>query len=358
MTPILFLTDALTAGGAQTVLYNIVENLDRNCYEPLVLGLFEDGSVGDKLRGLDVRTECLGMRKPYNPFTFATFVPFLAKYVRKNKIEIIHSLLTASGIYGGIVAKCMGVHSILNVHAPMAKGRVGYLESFSRKCNDILIPGNRITERELRQTLAYKDSRLIYNGIKPEDKAEICLLDCRTVKITMVANFFAEKDHMTLLRAFEQLTKKHSLHLKFVADGNNEYRDRVVDYIAEKKLDNVELHRARSPDLYAKETDIFVLASHAEGLPISVTEAMSAGLPVVASDVGAMNEILDHRQDGILVPAESVVDLVGALDELIGNEELRRQLGENARQKFEAKFTMSTMTAAYDGLYSSLVIPI
>jgi len=356
MTRILFLTDALTVGGSQTVLYNIVENMDQSHFEPLVLGLFENGRVGDRLRALNVRTECLGMSKPYSPFTIAKFIPIFAKYVKKNEIAIIHSLLTASGIYGGIVAKCMGIHSILNVHAPMNKGRIRHLESLSRKLNDTLIPGNRITERELEQTVSHKNSRLIYNGIKPEGKAEVRSFGDRTVKITMVANFFAEKDHMTLLRAFEQLMEKRPVHLQFVADGNNEYRDRVVSYIAEKKLDNVELQRTRAPDLYTKETDIFVLASHAEGLPISVTEAMSAGLPVVASDVGAMNEIIDHRQNGILVPAESVADLAGALDELIEDEALRRRLGENARQKFEAKFTMASMAAAYDDLYASVAV--
>ena len=69
----------------------------------------------------------------------------------------------------------------------------------------------------------------------------------------------------------------------------------------ERKIKDIEFGRTREADLYSAMTDVFVLSSHSEGVPLSVTEAMSAGLPVVASDVGAMKEIIEHRKDGFLV---------------------------------------------------------
>ena len=106
--------------------------------------------------------------------------------------------------------------------------------------------------------------------------------------------------------------------------------------------------------MYSTMTDIFVLSSHSEGLPLSVIEAMSVGLPVVASDVGAMKEIIEHRKDGILVRPESVDDLVKALNELIEDDALRRNLSRNAIKKINGKFTIERMKEDYQSLYDSL----
>ena len=139
-----------------------------------------------------------------------------------------------------------------------------------------------------------------------------------------------------------------------MASGENDLKKQVVRFITDRSMTNVELIESRDPDLYSKQTDIFALSSFSEGLPVSVAEAMSAGLPVVASDVGAMREIVDHGRDGLLVPAQSVSHLANALFSIIENREVREEISRNARKKVESKFALTKMAREYEDLYDSL----
>ena len=354
MRNILYLTDALTAGGSQTVLYNIAVNLDRSRFRPFVISLFKDGVVGPELRELDIAADCLEVSRPFSPRSLLRFVREISRRVEKHEISIAHSLLTASGIYGGLVAGRMKINSVLNIHAPLCKGRRRGVEALSRRLNQLLIAGNRITESELSRTFDKERIRLIYNGIDPEPEADLRSFGEKPIRITTVANFFPQKDHMTLLRAFELVSERYESRLTIVASGENELKKRVVDFLNERNMTNVELTESRDPHLYSKQTDIFALSSFSEGLPVSVTEAMSAGLPVVASDVGAMREIVDCGRDGLLVPAQSVSHLAEALLSIIEKRELREEISRNARKKVESKFALTKMATEYESLYDSL----
>lgn len=338
------------------VLLNLVSHLNKR-YCPFVIALFEDGIVGDKLREKGIFSKCLEMHSPYQLRTFLRFLPQITDFAKKHDIDVIHSLLTASGIYGAIVAKKAKKKSILNVHGPLTKGKTKYIEILARNLNDIIVAGNKLAEEETKGTLIWgknKDVHCIYNGVEQSEKAAIQPLSDRMINLTTVANFFPEKDHLCLIKAFEILQKKHPLKLKIVADGENQYKKKVLDYVTDRKIEDLEFGRVREADLYSTMTDIFVLSSHSEGLPLSVIEAMSVGLPVVASDVGAMKEIIEHRKDGILVRPESVDDLVKALNELIEDDALRRNLSRNAIKKINGKFTIERMKEDYQILYDSL----
>jgi len=99
-------------------------------------------------------------------------------------------------------------------------------------------------------------------------------------------------------------------------------------------------------------SDIFVLASRFEGLPISILEAMRAGLPVVATNVGGVRELVDD-QTGILVPAGDPSSLAAAIRELIANPQLRTLLGKNGRIKFEKNFRAEAMTEKIIAVYNT-----
>jgi len=100
--------------------------------------------------------------------------------------------------------------------------------------------------------------------------------------------------------------------------------------------------------------DIFVLASHHEGLPVAILEAMAAGLPVVTTPVGAIPELV-AEDTGMLVPAGSVRDLADALARLIRNPELRRKLGARGRERIEQNFRLDVTVAKFVSLYRRLV---
>jgi glycosyltransferase involved in cell wall biosynthesis len=101
--------------------------------------------------------------------------------------------------------------------------------------------------------------------------------------------------------------------------------------------------------------DLFVLPSLSEGMPNAVLEAMACGLPVVATEVGGVSEVVEHGVTGLLVPSEDEEALASRLEELVCSETKRQMLGKNARERALACFSLDKMVRAYEQLYVSLV---
>jgi glycosyltransferase involved in cell wall biosynthesis len=98
-------------------------------------------------------------------------------------------------------------------------------------------------------------------------------------------------------------------------------------------------------------SDIFVLASAYEGNPLSVMEAMAAGLPPVCTAVGGVPELIQHEHTGLLVPPDDESALASALQRLIENSQLRSQLGQAAREYAQRHFDIAVMVKAYERFY-------
>ena len=100
---------------------------------------------------------------------------------------------------------------------------------------------------------------------------------------------------------------------------------------------------------------LFVLATHFEALPISILEAMRAGLPVVASNVGGIPEAVDHQRTGLLVTRADVVALRAALAHLIANPALRLTMGTSGRQRWSEHFTATRMAERTVEVYNRAI---
>jgi glycosyltransferase involved in cell wall biosynthesis len=105
------------------------------------------------------------------------------------------------------------------------------------------------------------------------------------------------------------------------------------------------------PELLAT-SDVFVLSSRSEGGPISVLEAMAAGLPVVASDVGGVREQVDEGVSGLLVPAGDPAALAAALERVLGDPQLRRDLGAAGRGLVRERFDLARQQRLHLELYA------
>jgi glycosyltransferase involved in cell wall biosynthesis len=101
--------------------------------------------------------------------------------------------------------------------------------------------------------------------------------------------------------------------------------------------------------------DIFVLPSLSEGLPMSLLEAMACGLPVVATQVGGMPEVIVHGHTGLLVPSQDVQQLTAALETLVQQPAMRMTLGQQGRQRVVEHFSQQRMVHDYQLLYESLM---
>ena len=97
--------------------------------------------------------------------------------------------------------------------------------------------------------------------------------------------------------------------------------------------------------------DILALCSSSEGFPNAVLEALAAGVPVVASDVPAVRELIVHGMSGLLVPPGNSTELAGALCRLMADPVLARRLGDRGRADTLARFSFTHMVAAFEALY-------
>ncbi len=175
----------------------------------------------------------------------------------------------------------------------------------------------------------------------------------RQVNIVMVARFAAQKAHNCLLRALQDLQGNFDLWL--IGDGPDIEQARA-NSVRLGVSDRVVFMGARNdvPELLAK-AHIFVLASNYEGLPISILEAMRAGLPVVASDVGGVGESVCDGENGFLVPRGDVLTLRERLQRLISNETLRAKMGAASRRRYVEEFTSEQMVSKTLAVYKKVL---
>jgi glycosyltransferase involved in cell wall biosynthesis len=164
------------------------------------------------------------------------------------------------------------------------------------------------------------------------------------------------KGSYDLLRAVHQLVQRHP-DLRLILAGNGELAQ-TREAIRALGLDNnVEVLGwvgVRAREQLLARAAVCVLPSYAEGLPMSVLEAMAAGLPVVASAVGGVPDIVTDGIEGRLVAPGDVAALVDALDAVLADDTLRRRMGTAGRNKAEAVFSTRLVLPQLEELYRQL----
>jgi glycosyltransferase involved in cell wall biosynthesis/uncharacterized membrane protein len=171
----------------------------------------------------------------------------------------------------------------------------------------------------------------------------------RPPRIVSVARFAFPKDFASLVSALALVTA--DVRATFVGEGPA--LSEIATIIEMQGLEGkVELLGARGDvrELLAS-SDVFVLSSRSEGHPVSLLEAMAAGLPVVATDVGGVAESVVHGQTGLLVPAGDVTALAAALERLVDDEQLRRRLGTAGRVRACELFDLARFRSSHLELY-------
>jgi glycosyltransferase involved in cell wall biosynthesis len=170
--------------------------------------------------------------------------------------------------------------------------------------------------------------------------------------LVSVGRLKAPKDFVTLARALAALPAE-SFDALIVGGGPD--RAALEDELRRLGLE----HRVRLagerpdvPDLLAAG-DVFVLSSRSEGLPVSVLEAMAAELPVVASRVGGLRELVVDDETGFLVTPGSSRDLAAALERLIKDPDLRRRMGAVGRVRAETEFNLNAFRRSHLELYAA-----
>lgn len=183
-----------------------------------------------------------------------------------------------------------------------------------------------------------------------------------TLLIGNVARLDKVKDQAGLLAAFkllcEQAGQETACRLIIVGKGPEHAElQRRIEQLGLTQRVRLLGNRSDVAELLA-ECDVFVLSSIAEGMPVTLMEAMASGLPVVATEVGGVASVVEHGVTGTLVPAGDPRALAEALGGYMADEALRRRHGDAGRARVTTDFSLSAMLSAYTALYDSLLDPV
>lgn len=310
--------------------------------------MLKPGWLADRLREDGVELTTLPLRGALDN----RFRGELAGFLRERKPDVLHAHEFALTFYGRLAAGD-GVGLVGTVHGK------NFLDGFKRKLawRTALQPARHrafvAVSADLAEFLGRAQMPVIPNGI-PLPGAPTAMRRERDAPLRLLAvgNLYPVKNHGLLVDAVAELIARGTLvELDILGRGGEE--EVLRRRIAERGMDGrVRLQGFRSDvDAFLARTDVLVSSSLSEGLPLSFLEAMARGLPVVASAVGGVPELVEHERRGLLFDSGDLAGLVVALLQLAGNDELRLELGAAARRFVAERYSAAQMAERYLELY-------
>ena len=254
-----------------------------------------------------------------------------------------------------ILVSCRG--SQINV-APHELSREIYLQKLPQslqRAAAVHCVSAAIRQDTLSFDLDPAKSQIIRPAVDPDFfRPPTTKIDSDKLRLITIGSLVWVKGHEYLLIAIRSLLDKQiPVQLDIIGDGPE--RQRLQYTIKDLELEeNVSLIGALRPEQVRdklQQADVFLLSSLSEGISNAVLEAMACGLPVVSTDCGGMREAIHHGRDGFLVPVRDPATMAVNVQRLWEDPVLRRQLGEQARQRICAQFTLEQQAKAFSALF-------
>jgi L-malate glycosyltransferase len=349
------------------MVFNLVRHLPRR-FEPSICCIHSAGPIGEEMRATGVPFTVLGLNPGLRrPLDVARIRAFLAR----SQPHIVHTFLLTASLYGRTAAIWAGVPIVIgtevNIYEQKRPHHV-FAERLLMKATDAVVASaNSVRDYYIEQVHADPARvEVIYNAV---DWAALNTTTTRAATraatgisadaqvITIIARLTEQKAHGVLFDAVERTPGLEGAHVLVVGDG--ELREALVARVERSTLaGRVHFAGARRDlgDLLAA-SDVFVMPSLWEGLPLSLVLAMGAGLPVVATRVAGIPEIVSDGESGLLVTPGDSVSLGAALARLAHDAALGARLGAAAREfvrpRFGADGYVARVTALYDRLLAA-----
>lgn len=357
---ILHLTETAGPGGAEMLMVRLVERLGTQ-YESRV-GLIKDGWLAAEMKKRGVPVLLFANRGSGR----VGLIRELVATIRRENIDLIHSHEFLMNTYGAVASILSGVPQLATVHGRNYYGdrarRRGLYRAVSRRACFVAVCEATKDYLVQRVGVAPRRIRVVHNGVdvgevgQGEDGRMGSGASQRVPTICTVGRLSRVKNHSDLLLAVCELVKKwQDLELLVVGRGRLEsvLKQQVVDLGLSRNVRF--MGHLENPKEIWPRVDVFVLPSLSEGMPLSLLEAMAAGVPAVATRVGGVGEAIEDGETGLLVPPGDRHALAEGIMKLLDDRTLARQMGKSAQETVVRRFSLTQMVQTYREIYADLI---
>ena len=343
-------------GGAETMCENLTYALTRMGHTVTVVSLYDERTpIARRMEENGVRIRYLDKKLGLD----LSMITKLMKIMKEETPDVVHTHLNVTK-YAVPAARLCGirrcVHTVHNVAQEEAENsQQKIVNAISFKLGwSVPVALSPEVKRTIASFYGLPEEKIpmIYNGVDlhrclPKASYELS----EPVQLLHIGRFNHQKNHKGLLDAFRLVLEKYpDCILNLLGDG--ELQEETEHYASQLGIrEKIVFHGSQSDVYpYLQKADVFLLPSNFEGMPMTIIEAMGTGLPIVASAVGGVPDMLEHDVSGILVPCEPEA-VTQAVLRLLEDEGFRKCLGTNARQE-SRKFGAEHMAQCYYDLYT------
>ena len=351
--------------GAERVLLNLLPALRQSgidvtlgCMSPLNS---KGADIGKELENINVPVVFMNEKRKFSGKSLLT----IYRTIKKTNTNILHVHGYKATILGGFIARILGIPQVSTYHGearqvPELSTYVKIETYFLRRAARIVAVSKKIKEELISRGISDDKISVIHNGIKDPLETQDGqrnygkkkpILPC----LLCVGRLIKIKRFDLVIDAVKVLKKDYpKIVLSIAGEGPQ-------DEILKKKVVDLELNDSVRFLGYVKDikklyqdTDIFVLPSDIEGAPIALIEAMAFSLPIIATSVGAVPDMIKSGKDAILIPPNSEKELIESLRYLLLHPEICRVLGKTAREKFLENYNSGIVAESYIKEYKKI----
>jgi glycosyltransferase involved in cell wall biosynthesis len=360
----MFVLTSLPVGGAETLLHNLVRTLDRRRIRPLVCCLKEAGELGEQMSA-EVPLYSRLLRGKYDAFVLQR----LAKLFRRESIDAVVTVGAGDKMFWGrLAARLARVPVVLSaLHSTGWPDGVGRMNRWLTPLTDGFIAVARPHGKFLVEFENFPQQKVfvIPNGIdterfRPSTAARVewrqrWEIEESAPVVGIVAALRPEKNHLRFLRIAQRVHEQLPA-ARFVIAGDGPERSQIEVAARELGIQDAIRMLGTTQDIpgVLSMLDLFALTSDNEASPVSILEAMSCQLPVVAPRVGSIPELVRPDLTGLLVEATDEEAAAEAWLRVLKNPERSRDWGRAGRGHVQANGSLRSMTEGYEILISSL----
>ncbi len=360
---ILHIIDTLSLGGAQTLLINILKTQKTN--PDIYLFALRKRPIQFKITKKNIF-----VFPSYKKFSFAP-IPKLKEFIQNNKIDILHCHLFKSQLFGWILKSLFfpGIKLIFHEHGNILRNKplINVLPYLAKHQVDLFICVSNACKISFIKKCSISKYKLMvmHNGIELSkfNNPHISLNQTLTEKtkyikkgdfvVGYMGRITAVKGWKEFVLSIPILLNKNP-NMKFLMAGSGADKKNLTRLINELNLGRnlIFLGFIAEVQHFFSLLDCLAIPSHAEGMGIIALEAMACGVPIVASDVAALNEILTHEKNALLCAPRNSKDLADKIA-LIQDNDIRQQLIKNGQkeiQKYSLHNYLVNLNAAYNSL--------